>query len=448
MTVAAPASPKLANYKPLGDGVALIELNDPPANTYTHEMMRDLDEAILAARFDDDTHVVVLTGFGEKFFCAGANIKMLSSVTPKFKYYFCLHANETLSRMEQTPKLFIAALNGHCVGGGLEIAGHRPRIARKDAGKIMGLPGSASACFQYQAAPSFASWARARDRTHGHRSSHLRAGSRTRPGHPPSSSPRTSWARSTSTPPVRSAQEGVHVRGPHQARRPVRRKSFESVSPSSAAPATFFASGTKEGLNAYVRSAPRRSGLLRVMTRDGPHARNQARSIPALHRWPMAGRRRGEASTSSIRNRRVVTRVAEASRADVDAVAAKAFHAGPWASMSPPERARLLWKLAGILEQRTPDIARLTTLRTATDLREPVRGSSGHGRRLPARVRAASRGRDHSGARQDVHYTLREPLGVIAAIVRGTSDPARGGTRAGPRGGQYGDSQAREPTPP
>ncbi|MCE9583997.1 MAG: enoyl-CoA hydratase/isomerase family protein [Planctomycetes bacterium] len=131
---------KLANYKPIGDGVALIELNDPPANTYTHEMMRDLDEAILAARFDDNVYTVVLTGFGEKFFCAGANIKMLASVTPKFKYYFCLHANETLSRMEQTPKLFISALNGHCVGGGLEIAMATDMIiAKKNAGKI-GLP--------------------------------------------------------------------------------------------------------------------------------------------------------------------------------------------------------------------------------------------------------------------------------------------------------------------
>ncbi|MCC6738653.1 MAG: enoyl-CoA hydratase/isomerase family protein [Planctomycetia bacterium] len=141
MTVAtAAAGTKLANYKPIGDGVSLIELNDPPANTYTHEMMRDLDEAILAARFDDDCYAVVLTGFGEKFFCAGANIKMLASVTPKFKYYFCLHANETLSRMEQTPKLFISALNGHCVGGGLEIAMATDMIiAKKNAGKI-GLP--------------------------------------------------------------------------------------------------------------------------------------------------------------------------------------------------------------------------------------------------------------------------------------------------------------------
>jgi len=122
------------------DGVAYLTLSDPPANTYTHEMMRQLDDAILAARFDNDVHVIVLSGLGEKFFCAGANIKMLQESDPTFKYYFCLHANETLNRLEQTPKLVIAALNGHTVGGGLEIAMAADlRIARKDAGKV-GLP--------------------------------------------------------------------------------------------------------------------------------------------------------------------------------------------------------------------------------------------------------------------------------------------------------------------
>jgi enoyl-CoA hydratase/carnithine racemase len=133
------ATKKLVKYE-ARDGVAIITLDDPPANTYTHEMMRDLDEAILQARFDDSVHVIVLTGNGEKFFCAGANISMLNSVTPQFKYYFCLHANETLNRLEQTPKLVIAALNGHTVGGGLEIAMAADiRIARRGAGKI-GLP--------------------------------------------------------------------------------------------------------------------------------------------------------------------------------------------------------------------------------------------------------------------------------------------------------------------
>jgi enoyl-CoA hydratase len=121
-------------------GVALITLNDPPVNGYTHEMMKDLDTAILEARFDNDVHVLVLTGHGEKFFCAGANINMLREADPTFKYYFCLHANETLNRLEHTPKLCIAALNGHTVGGGLEIAmACDLRVARKGAGKL-GLP--------------------------------------------------------------------------------------------------------------------------------------------------------------------------------------------------------------------------------------------------------------------------------------------------------------------
>ena len=122
------------------DGIALITLNDPPANTYSYEMMQELERAILHARMDEAVQVIVLTGKGEKFFCAGADIQMLANVTPTYKYYFCLHANETLNRLEQTPKLVIAAINGHCVGGGLEVAMAADiRVARKGAGK-MGLP--------------------------------------------------------------------------------------------------------------------------------------------------------------------------------------------------------------------------------------------------------------------------------------------------------------------
>jgi len=124
----------------IADGLCLIELNDPPANTYSYEMMQEIDAAILEARMDADVHVIVLRGAGEKFFCAGANIAMLQEADPEFKYYFCLHANETLNRLEQTPKLVIAGLNGHTVGGGLEVAlAADIRIARKEGGKI-GLP--------------------------------------------------------------------------------------------------------------------------------------------------------------------------------------------------------------------------------------------------------------------------------------------------------------------
>jgi len=121
-------------------GVGTLELTNPPANTYSYEMMRDLDDAILEARFDDRCQVIVLQGAGEKFFCAGADIAMLGRVTTRYKYNFCLHANETLLRLESSSKLSIASVYGHCVGGGLEIAMAADlRVAARGTGKL-GLP--------------------------------------------------------------------------------------------------------------------------------------------------------------------------------------------------------------------------------------------------------------------------------------------------------------------
>ena len=129
----------LVTYATAG-GVATLCLSNPPANAYSHEMMRDLDEAVLRARFDEAVHVLVLRGEGDRFFCAGADIRKLQAMTTAYKYQFCLHANETLCRLEQTPKLVIAALGGHCVGGGLEIAMAADlRVGKRGAGK-MGLP--------------------------------------------------------------------------------------------------------------------------------------------------------------------------------------------------------------------------------------------------------------------------------------------------------------------
>ncbi len=131
----------MANEKALeyraDNGIALLEINRPPVNSYTHELLRELDEAIIQARFDDSVHVLVITGKGEKFFSAGADINMLSNKPLSFKNNFALHGHEVLMRLENTPKLVIAAVNGHAVGGGLEIAmACDIRIAKKEGGKM------------------------------------------------------------------------------------------------------------------------------------------------------------------------------------------------------------------------------------------------------------------------------------------------------------------------
>jgi enoyl-CoA hydratase/carnithine racemase len=125
----------LVEYR-VDQGVAILELNNPPANAYTLDSLKQFDDAIIKARFDSGVHVFVLRGAGDKFFSAGADINMLSKETNDFRNHFALYGHETLSRLENTPKLVIAAINGHCVGGGLEIAmACDIRIAKKNAGR-------------------------------------------------------------------------------------------------------------------------------------------------------------------------------------------------------------------------------------------------------------------------------------------------------------------------
>lgn len=129
----------LVNYQ-TDRGVALLTLNDPPVNCYTLEMLTEFDGHVTEARFDDDVQVIVVTGHGENFFCAGANITMLREVEAGFRYNFFLYAAETMARLERTPKLVIAAINGHAVGGGLDLAlACDLRIARAGSAQI-GLP--------------------------------------------------------------------------------------------------------------------------------------------------------------------------------------------------------------------------------------------------------------------------------------------------------------------
>jgi enoyl-CoA hydratase len=133
------ADAKMIDYR-VDNGIAVLEINRPPANAYNTELLKELDEAVLNARFDDNVHAIVITGKLEKFFSAGADIKLLASATFSYKNNFALHGHEVLMRIENTPKMVIAAINGHAQGGGLEIAmACDIRIGKKDGGRI-GLP--------------------------------------------------------------------------------------------------------------------------------------------------------------------------------------------------------------------------------------------------------------------------------------------------------------------
>jgi enoyl-CoA hydratase/carnithine racemase len=123
--------------------IGIIKFNKPKVNSYNHEFFLEFGDAIDKVRFDDGIKVAVVTSALDGVFSAGADISMLKASTPDFKAMFCLNCQETLSKMESTPKVFIAALNGTCVGGGLEIAlATDLRFAAKDpAGKFkIGLP--------------------------------------------------------------------------------------------------------------------------------------------------------------------------------------------------------------------------------------------------------------------------------------------------------------------
>jgi len=130
------ADEKMIEYR-VDNGIAVLEINRPPVNSYTTELLKELDASILEARFDDNVHAIVITGKVEKFFSAGADINMLSNKPLSFKNNFALHGHEVLMRLENTPKIIIAAINGHAVGGGLEIAmACDIRIAKKEGGRV------------------------------------------------------------------------------------------------------------------------------------------------------------------------------------------------------------------------------------------------------------------------------------------------------------------------
>lgn len=104
------------------DRVAVAWLDKPKANTYDADLMRDISTVVDEVRFDDSIDVCILASKLDGVWSAGADINLLATSTPDYKAMFCLNCQEVLNKLESTPKPFIAAIDGHCVGGGLEIA--------------------------------------------------------------------------------------------------------------------------------------------------------------------------------------------------------------------------------------------------------------------------------------------------------------------------------------
>src|SRR6267378_2464890 len=105
------------------DGVALIHLNRPPANSYNRAFLDQLNAAVDEVRWDGDLHgAVLVSDLAPRFFSAGADITNFQSSTQQQRVMTVLHAQEILLKIERTPKVFVAALSGHALGGGLEIA--------------------------------------------------------------------------------------------------------------------------------------------------------------------------------------------------------------------------------------------------------------------------------------------------------------------------------------
>jgi enoyl-CoA hydratase len=122
------------------NGIAEVHIHVNKTNSYDLDYYKELNAAIDDIRFDNDIKVAVLMSDMPKFFSAGANINFLKSAEPRFKTQFCLFCNETLDKIARSPQIWIACLEGHTVGGGLEMAlACDLRFMGDQAGKI-GLP--------------------------------------------------------------------------------------------------------------------------------------------------------------------------------------------------------------------------------------------------------------------------------------------------------------------
>jgi len=104
------------------DSIGHVVLDRPPANSYDKAFMDELDAAIEEARREDAVKAILLRSANEKFFSAGADVSVFAKSGLDEQNAFVVCANEAMAKFESTPKVVVAAIGGHCLGGGLEMA--------------------------------------------------------------------------------------------------------------------------------------------------------------------------------------------------------------------------------------------------------------------------------------------------------------------------------------
>lgn len=120
--------------------IAVISLNRQPANSYYRDFLKQLSGIITELNSDEKIKVVVLNSTSEKFFCAGADIKIFSSNTLEQNHEMVLAAREVCAAITSSDKIFIAAIRGHVLGGGLEIAMACDIRLASEENYLIGLP--------------------------------------------------------------------------------------------------------------------------------------------------------------------------------------------------------------------------------------------------------------------------------------------------------------------
>lgn len=123
----------------VAERIATVTLNNPPSNLLSTPVLKELDRIFEQTEADDTVRVIILTATG-KYFCPGADIKELAQLNTVHQgSELSGRGQALLNRIERFDKPVIAAINGTCLGGGLELAmACHMRVAA--TGALLGLP--------------------------------------------------------------------------------------------------------------------------------------------------------------------------------------------------------------------------------------------------------------------------------------------------------------------